>query len=222
MVLATSRSFRNRSPTRPRTASTPAQAWSAPALTSSSSYRAGDRLVLERNPDYYGAKPKWDRVTFRFIADDGARVAALLGGDVDLIDFVPPRLIERFKSAPNVNVFTGVSDRPIYLIMDTERDESPFMHGTRTAEADKKPAEGQARARGADHGIDRDLLTKRVMEGAAEPHRRPVAPHFAYSNPSIPDAGYNVETRPRSSWRRPGYPDGFSSDRALHQRPLCQ
>ena len=51
--------------------------------------------MLERNPDYWGAKPKWDRVTFRFIPDDAARVAALLGSDVDLIDFVPPRLVER-------------------------------------------------------------------------------------------------------------------------------
>ena len=35
LVLATSRSFRNRSPSAPRTASTPAQAWWAPDLTSS-------------------------------------------------------------------------------------------------------------------------------------------------------------------------------------------
>ncbi|MBI3708815.1 MAG: ABC transporter substrate-binding protein, partial [Proteobacteria bacterium] len=53
-------------------------------------YLPGDRLILERYDGYWGAKPEWDRVTFRFISDDAARVAALLSGDVDVIDFVPP------------------------------------------------------------------------------------------------------------------------------------
>lgn len=191
------------------------------------SYRAGDRIVLERNPGYYGAKPKWDKVTFRFIADDGARVAALLGGDVDLIDFVPPRLIERLKSAPNVNVFTGVSDRPIYLIMDTERDNSPFIRGSNGEKLTKNPLKDRRVREALTIGIDRNLMAKRVMEGAAEPASQTVAPHFAYSNPSIPMPGYNVDEA-KKLMAEAGYPNGFSltvhctNDRYVNDEKVCQ
>ncbi|MCG8346397.1 MAG: ABC transporter substrate-binding protein, partial [Chloroflexales bacterium] len=49
-------------------------------------YTPGDRTVIERNPDYWGEPQHWDKVTFRPITSDGPRVAALLAGDVDLID----------------------------------------------------------------------------------------------------------------------------------------
>jgi peptide/nickel transport system substrate-binding protein len=191
------------------------------------SYRAGDRLVLERSPNYFGATPKWDRVTFRFIADDAARVAALLGGNVDLIDFVPPRLIERLKSAPNVTVHTGVSDRPIYLIMDTERDESPFVHAKDGSKLGKNPLKDRRVREALTIAIDRELLTKRVMEGAAEPTSQPVAPHYGYSNPAIPMPVFNVENA-KKLLADAGYPDGFSlslhctNDRYVNDEKVCQ
>ncbi len=191
------------------------------------SYRAGDRLVLERNPDYFGAKPKWDRVTFRFIADDAARVAALLGGNVDLIDFVPPRLIERLKSAPNVSVHTGVSDRPIYLIMDTERDKSPFVHAKDGKKLEKNPLKDRRVREALTVAIDRELLTRRVMESAAEPASQPVAPHFGYSNPSIQIPVHSVENA-KKLLAEAGLPDGFSiavhctNDRYVNDEKVCQ
>ena len=54
----------------------------------------GERLVLERNDDYWGRKPVWKRVVMRFIPNDSARIAALLAGDVDFIELVPPSAIE--------------------------------------------------------------------------------------------------------------------------------
>src|SRR5262249_46858602 len=63
-------------------------------------FKAGNRLVLARNDDFFGPKPHWAKVTFRTITDDSARVAALLGGDVDVIDLVPPSFIARLQSEP--------------------------------------------------------------------------------------------------------------------------
>jgi peptide/nickel transport system substrate-binding protein len=48
----------------------------------------GDKLVVERNPHYWGPKPHWERVTFKVITNNAARVAALLSGDVDLIELL--------------------------------------------------------------------------------------------------------------------------------------
>src|SRR5438128_743873 len=44
----------------------------------------GDRIVLRRNPEYHvKGLPHLDRVTFRFIADPNAVLAALKAGDID-------------------------------------------------------------------------------------------------------------------------------------------
>lgn len=52
------------------------------------SYVPGDRLQLKRNEDYWAEKPEWDAVDYRYIANPAARTAALLAGDVDVIDKV--------------------------------------------------------------------------------------------------------------------------------------
>ena len=69
------------------------------------SFARGDRLVLERNENYWGEKPAWDRVTFRIISNDAARVAALMGGDVDMIDFVPPSEAAHLEKNKNLRRF---------------------------------------------------------------------------------------------------------------------
>ena len=53
------------------------------------SFERGNRAVLVRNEEWWGPKPEWEHVTFRGIPVAGARLAALLAGDVDLIDAPP-------------------------------------------------------------------------------------------------------------------------------------
>jgi peptide/nickel transport system substrate-binding protein len=190
-------------------------------------FKAGDRLELARNPDYWGAKPKWDRVTFRFIPDDAARVAALLGNDVDLIDFVPPRLVERVKSAPNASLFLGPSDRPIFLIPDTERDVSPFIKDKDGRPLSKNPLKDKRVREALTVAIDRDLLTRRVMDGAAAPSSQPTAPGFGGYNESLQVPPFDA-ARAKKLLADAGYPDGFSmtvhctNDRYVNDEKVCQ
>src|SRR5262249_45642832 len=48
------------------------------------SWDKGQRLVLERNPDYWGEKPKFDHLIFVPITDADARLAALRSGTIDI------------------------------------------------------------------------------------------------------------------------------------------
>ncbi|MFP3525779.1 ABC transporter substrate-binding protein, partial [Pantoea sp. SIMBA_072] len=93
------------------------------------SYTKGDRQVLERNPDYWGPQAAWDTVIFRPITSDGPRVAALLAGDVDMIESPPVQDIERLKSAPNVSLAQAQSNRVIYLALGVQ-DTPPTITGT--------------------------------------------------------------------------------------------
>jgi peptide/nickel transport system substrate-binding protein len=191
------------------------------------SYSAGDRLVLERNPDYWGKPAKWDRVTFRFIPDDAARVAALLGGDVDMIDFVPPHLIERIRSSGNAEVVTGLSDRPIFLIPDTERDASPYIRNADGTPATKNPLKDVRVREALTVAIDRDTLAKRVMFGAATPSSQPTAPGFGGYNKTLTVPPYDPE-RAKKLLAEAGYPNGFgmtihcTNDRYVNDASVCQ
>src|SRR5579883_364835 len=62
----------------------------------------GDRIVLERNDAYWGPKPAWQRVTLKIIPNNSARVAALLAGDVQIIEQVPSIDYAKLKSNPDV------------------------------------------------------------------------------------------------------------------------
>src|SRR3990170_1985571 len=91
-------------------------------------FTADDVLFsMERNDQYWGQKPVWQRVTFRGLKSDPSRVAALLAGDVDLIEEVPATDLERLKKEPKVTVAQVVSNRIIYLHLDHFRDDSPFV-----------------------------------------------------------------------------------------------
>src|SRR5258708_11928952 len=81
-------------------------------------FRKGDRIVLERNENYWGEKPAWKTVIFRPITSAGPRVAALLSGDVDMIESVPIQDLPRVKSNPGFKVVQGLSNRVIYLHFD--------------------------------------------------------------------------------------------------------
>ena len=57
-------------------------------------WKRDERLVLERNPDYWQGPADASRVTFRFIPEFSARMAALLSGEIDVMKDVPPHAVE--------------------------------------------------------------------------------------------------------------------------------
>jgi peptide/nickel transport system substrate-binding protein len=129
-------------------------------------YSPGNRIVVQRNDQYWGQKAPWERVVFRSIKSDPSRVAALLAGDVDMIDEVPATDMARLKKDPKVTISQVVSNRIIYLHLDHYRDDSPFVQGK-----DGKPIKSPLRDRRVRHAIskaiDRDAIISRVMEGQA-------------------------------------------------------
>src|SRR3954451_1574023 len=82
-------------------------------------WRPSQDAVLERNPDYWGEKEPCDRVIFRFIPNDSARVAALLAGDVDIADTLPAELYDRVRSAEGFKLVTVDSIFTDYLYLDS-------------------------------------------------------------------------------------------------------
>jgi peptide/nickel transport system substrate-binding protein len=129
-------------------------------------YTPGNRIVMQRNEQYWGQKPTWQRVTFRALKSDPSRVAALLAGDVDFIDEVPATDMERLKKDPKLTVAQVVSNRIIYLHLDHWRDDSPFVRA-KDGGPIKNPLRDLRVRQAVSKSIDRDAIVSRVMEGVA-------------------------------------------------------
>ncbi|MGH8911662.1 MAG: ABC transporter substrate-binding protein, partial [Acidimicrobiia bacterium] len=77
----------------------------------------GDHVTLEANPDYWGDDVgNVGRVTFRFVAEAGTRLSALLAGDADVITNLQPEDVER---APQSASVTGL-EHPMLIINTME------------------------------------------------------------------------------------------------------
>ncbi len=129
-------------------------------------YTPGNRIIVTRKDQYWGDKPEWQRVVFRGIKSDPSRVAALLAGDVDMIEEVPATDMARLKKDPKVTIAQTVSNRIIYLHLDHFRDDSPFVLG-KDGKHIKNPLRDVRVRRAISMAIDRDAIVARVMEGQA-------------------------------------------------------
>src|SRR5262249_34445958 len=83
----------------------------------------GDRVVLVRNGDYYvKGLPKLDRVTFRFVTDPNAVLAALKAGDVDASLFgLGPEHVQDLQKDARFQVIIGATTNDVVLAMNNSR-----------------------------------------------------------------------------------------------------
>ncbi|KAG1436912.1 hypothetical protein G6F57_020469 [Rhizopus arrhizus] len=82
------------------------------------SWKRGVEFVLARNDNYWGKKPEWDRVVYRPISNAAARVAALLAGDVDMIEDPPTDDLPKLKGDKKLYVVETPSVRVVYVALD--------------------------------------------------------------------------------------------------------
>jgi peptide/nickel transport system substrate-binding protein len=187
------------------------------------SHQPGVKTVFKPFAGWWG-KPEHNlkEIDFTSIGSDATRVAALLSGDVDVIEPVPIQDIARVNSSPNATVMTGPELRTIFLGMDQVRDELLYSNVK-----GKNPFK-DVRVREAFYkAIDVDLIKTRVMRGLSTPSALMIAPQlFALSKDFVrpkadPDAAKKLLTEA-------GYPDGFEvtmdcpNDRYVNDAAICQ
>jgi peptide/nickel transport system substrate-binding protein len=124
-------------------------------------WKRDERLVLERNPDYWQGPADVSRVTFRFIPEFSSRMAALLSGEIDIMKDVPPHAVEVIERSGRARLRATVSSRINYLAL-----------------VNLKPGPMQdARVRRAmNHAVDVEELIKQVLKGRATRMCGPLSP----------------------------------------------
>lgn len=170
-------------------------------------YVPGDRIVVERSADYWGEAPAWDKVTFKPIKSGPSRVAALLAGDVDVIEGVPTTDIESLKDEANVSLSQGVSNRVIYLHMDHDRADSPFVKAKDGSTIDN-PLRDQRVRMAISKAINRDAIVERVMENVAIKAGQLLPDGFFGVSPNLKPIDFDPEGA-KALLAEAGSPDGF-------------
>jgi peptide/nickel transport system substrate-binding protein len=183
----------------------------------------GNRTVLVVNPGYWGKlETNVTEVVFTPIANAATRVAALLSGEIDMMEPVPVQDIARINASPNATALQGPELRTIFLGMDQKRDELLF-----SSVKGKNPFKDKRVRQAFYQAIDTEAIKNQVMRGAATPAALMEAPGVAGFpadlNKRLP---YDVEGA-KKLLAEAGYPNGFEvgmncpNDRYVNDAAIC-
>ena len=186
-----------------------------------------DEVVMERFDDYYGGAPDLapvgsacvSDVIFRAIPEASTRVAALLAGEVDIIQSVPAELIDTLMQTPGIQVKTAPGTQPKWMEMNV--NQAPF---------------DDVRVRQAmNYAVDKDLIIEEIYGGRAVALPGPLSPYNNFVNKSLEPYAYDPEQSlallSEAGWSdtngdgildKNGQPLSFTMDTLEDWRPLAE
>jgi peptide/nickel transport system substrate-binding protein len=147
------------------------------------SWHHGDSVVMERFDQYYGGAPdippvgpaRVARLVYRIMPDNAARVAALLAGDVDLINNLPVTSMRQVEANENTRVAAVNGTRTFFLSINNA-----------------KPPFTDVRVRQAlNHAVDRKLIIAKLLNGLAVPLNAVLSPDAFGFNTNLPEYAYD-------------------------------
>jgi peptide/nickel transport system substrate-binding protein len=205
---------------------------SGPAAIGTGPYRLvswarGDRLVMQRNETYWGKRPAWDTVTFRYVKNSSSRLAALLAGDADLIDTVSVQDIDRLRADKRFTVISGLSADIVGFVFDQRQRSSPKITGNDGNPLPVNPFADVRVRQAVNLAIDRDAIRDRVMNGQSAPDNQLMQPGQYGFDPNIPAYRHDPAEAKRLL-AEAGYPNGFhlavdcQNDRFVNDAAICQ
>jgi peptide/nickel transport system substrate-binding protein len=178
---------------------------------------AGDRIVMEANPDYWDeGLPEVDRLVYRVIPDASTRMAAIRTGDIDIANRLTAEQVEVLEGEEGIEVLSYLNDRVYYVAFKN------------IGAGEGSPIEDRQVRLALNYGLDRFGIIQAIFSGQANP-----APGFVvegnlgYDEETMQPYPYNPE-RARDLLAEAGYPDGFEismgcpADGYININEVCQ
>lgn len=142
-------------------------------------------IVMEKFADYYGGASDLepvgpaciDTAVFRVIPEASTRVAALLAGEVDIIQNVPSELVSTLEQVPGIQIKTAPGTSPQWMEMNV--NQPPFN--------DVKVRQAM------NYAIDKQLLIDTIFGGKAVALAGPLSPYNTYASKSLQPYAYDPE-----------------------------
>lgn len=186
-----------------------------------------DEVVMERFDDYHGGAPDLEPVgpacvekaIFRVIPEASTRVAALLAGEVDIIQEVPPELFDTLAQTPGIQVKTAPSTQPKWMEMNVN----------------KPPFDDVSVRQAMNYAVDKQLIIDEIYGGRAVALPGPLSPFNNFVNKDLKPYLYDPEQAlsllEEAGWTdsdgdgtldKDGQPFTFTIDTIEAWRPLAE
>jgi peptide/nickel transport system substrate-binding protein len=144
-----------------------------------------EEIVMERFDDYWGGAPDLEPVgpacvrqaVFRVIPEASTRVAALLAGEVDIIQSVPAELVDTLAQTAGIQLKTAPSTQPTWMEMNVSQ---PPFDDLRVRQA-------------MNHAVDRELIVEAIYGDRAEVMSAPLSPYNNFVNESLEPYAYDPD-----------------------------
>lgn len=161
------------------------------------SFSRGDRIVLRARANYWGEKPAFERVTFRIMPEDSARIAAVLAGEVDLATAFPTAEIARLNQSGRVRAGAVPGTRAMFVKLNALKP--PFQNNPKLWRA-------------LNLAVDKNAINQALLNGLGEVEACQVlsSAYFGF-NPELKPIPYD----PRQARRllaEAGFANGLSID----------
>jgi peptide/nickel transport system substrate-binding protein len=153
-----------------------------------------DKIVLERNPDWWGDGPILDGLIFRSIPDNSARLAELLAGTVHTADLA------------QTDMATAAADPNIYTIVQPAMSTGYIAFQQCTEPFDKKEVRWAIA-----NAINRQALIDTFYTKQDTLATGFMPPAIMGSNPNLPPIEYNPD-KAKEELAQAGLPDGFTTE----------
>ena len=184
----------------------------------------GVRSTFSRNGAYWGKiDGNVDEVIYTPIGNDATRVAALLSGELEVMEPVPVQDVERLKRDDKLKVMQGPELRVIFLGMDQKRDELLFSNVK-----GKNPFKDKRVRQAFYQALDIEGIKRTVMRGASTPAALLLPPQVnGYAEELSKRLPYDLEAA-KKLMVDAGYPAGFEvkmncpNDRYVNDGEICQ
>ena len=185
------------------------------------------KTVLVKNPDWWGIKEgrfqgNVDEVIFTPISSDATRLAALLSGEIDLINDPPPQDVPRLKQNSGISVLEGVEIRVVFIGMDQQRDELLY-----SSVKGRNPFKDKRVRQALYQAIDIEAIRNTTMRGLSQPTGAVLPAPLPWV--VAPEQRFPFDrAKARALLAEAGYPNGFEvtldcpNNRYVNDEKICQ
>lgn len=159
-------------------------------------WKPNDRITLVKNRDYW--QPGWprlDKLVFRTIPDNSARLTALESGEIDMMDGLNPADAAKVRGDNKLKLIIRPSMNLGYLAFNTS----------------KKPFDKVKVRQALSMAINKKGLIDAFFSGMALPAKNDLPPSIWGYNDDVKDYPYDPAAA-RKLLAEAGYPQGFSTE----------
>lgn len=134
------------------------------------SYKKGDNVTMEKNPNYWKETVNYDRLIYKITPEDASRATLVQTGEAQVADRIPPILATAMKTNPNVTVKEDLTSRWVFFHLNQNRD---LMKNVKVRQS-------------VNYAVDKKSIVQNILKGFGEVATSPLTKVVDFSSPQKP------------------------------------